>query len=124
MLNQRSLDRLKGVKQVLINIAIEASKNSPYEFQIPPFGGLRTAEEQHGLFLKGVSKLDGYNKKSYHQTGKAFDIYLMINGKASWDKAKLTKVARHIQEVSKVHKIILTWGGDWKKFIDMPHFQI
>ena len=123
-LNQRSLDRLKGVKQVLIDICIEASKDSPYEFQIPPFGGLRTAEEQHGLFLKKVSKCDGYNKKSYHQTGKAFDIFLMINGAASWDKQKLTVVARHIQAVALDHKLKLDWGGDWKSFKDMPHFQI
>lgn len=124
MLNQRSLDRLKGVKQVLIDILIEASKDSPYEFQIPPFGGLRTAEEQNGLFLKGASKMDGFKKKSYHQTGKAFDIFLMVEGKASWDKEKLTKVARHIQEVAKDNNINLTWGGDWTKFVDMPHFQI
>ncbi|MDJ0503744.1 MAG: M15 family metallopeptidase [Nostocales cyanobacterium LE14-WE12] len=124
-MNQRSLDRLKGVKQVLIDILIEASKDTPYPFEIPPFGGMRTAEDQHGLFLKKVSKCDGYNKISEHQKGTAFDIFLLINGTASWDKAKLTVVARHIQEVAKYSfKINLTWGGDWTKFVDMPHFQL
>lgn len=124
-LNQKSLDRLKGVKQVLIDILIEASKYSPYEFQIAPFGGLRTAEEQNGLFLKKASKCDGYKNISEHQKGTAFDIFLMINGAASWDKDKLTKVARHIQEVAEFDfKTKLTWGGDWTKFKDMPHFQL
>jgi peptidoglycan L-alanyl-D-glutamate endopeptidase CwlK len=123
-MNQRSLDRLKGVKQVLIDILIEASKDTPYPFEIPPFGGLRTAEDQHGLFLKKVSKCDGYNTKSEHQKGTAFDIFLLINGTASWDKEKLTKVARHIQEVAKDKNIKLTWGGDWTSFKDLPHFQL
>jgi hypothetical protein len=124
VLNQRSLDRLKGVKQVLIDILIEAAKDSPYEFQIPADGGLRTAEMQNALFFKKVSKCDGYIKLSEHQTVTAFDIFLLIDGKASWDKAKLTIVARHIQKVAKEkHNINLIWGGSWK-WKDMPHFEI
>lgn len=125
MLNQRSLDRLKGVKQCLIDILIEASKTSPYEFQIPPFGGIRTAEEQNGLFLKKVSKCDGYSKISEHQKGTAFDIFLMIEGKASWDKTKLAAVANHIKQVAKnKFNTSLTWGGSWSSFPDYPHFQL
>lgn len=124
-MNQRSLDRLKGVKQILVDILVEASKDSPYPFEIPPFGGLRTAEEQNGLFLKKVSKCDGYKNKSEHQKGSAFDIFLLIDGTASWDKVKLTKVARHIQQVADFEfGLKLTWGGDFKNFIDMPHFQL
>lgn len=125
MLNQRSLDRLKGIKQCLIDLLIEASKTSPYEFQIPADGGLRTAEQQNALFLKKVSKCDGYNTLSEHQKGTAFDIFLLIDGKASWDKTKLTETATHIKQVAKEKfKISLTWGGDWKNFKDLPHFQL
>ena len=125
MLNQRSLDRLKGVKQILIDILIEAAKDSPYEFQIPADGGIRTAQRQKELFDKKLSKCDGYKNKSYHQTGNAFDIFLLIEGRASWDKAALTKTARHIQSVAEFDfKTKLEWGGDFKRFIDMPHFQI
>ena len=124
-MNQRSLERLKGVKQILIDILIEASKNSPYNFEIPAFGGLRTAEDQNELFKKGVSKCDGFKNKSEHQKGTAFDIFLLIGGQASWDKDKLTKVARHIQEVAlDDFGVKLEWGGDWTKFVDMPHFQL
>lgn len=125
MLNQRSLDRLKGIKQCLIDLLIEASKTSPYEFQIPADGGLRTAEQQNALFLKKVSKCDGYNTLSEHQKGTAFDIFLLIDGKASWDKTKLTETATHIKKIAKdKFKISLTWGGDWKNFKDLPHFQL
>jgi hypothetical protein len=34
---------------------------------------LRTPEEQHVEFVAGNSKCDGYIKKSYHQSGNAFD---------------------------------------------------
>jgi hypothetical protein len=137
MLNQRSLDRLKGVKQCLIDILIEAAKDSPYEFQIPPFGGIRTAEEQNGLFVRGASTKDGYNKKSNHQLGMAADIYLNKEVKM-WDAVKLEKVARHIQEVAlDEFKIKVYWGGDWdndgltkaqgdkdEKFVDYPHLEL
>jgi hypothetical protein len=137
MLNQRSLDRLKGVKQALIDILIEASKDSPYEFQIPPFGGMRTAEDQYGLFLKKASTKDGYNKKSNHQLGMAADMYLPKEAKM-WDAEKLEKVARHIQKIAKdKFNTKVYWGGDWdndgltkaqgdkdERFIDYPHLEL
>lgn len=124
MLNQRSLDRLKGVKQALIDILIEASKDSPYEFQIPADGGLRTAEQQNALFFKKVSKCDGYNTISEHQKGTAFDIFLLIDGKASWDKAKLKATMQHIEKVAKTKNIKLNCGYSWTRFPDFPHAEI
>lgn len=124
-LSKRSYERLNGVNAILIAILTEAIKESPYDFGIPRSGGLRTAEEQYKLYLKGRSKLDGFKKKSYHQSGKAFDIFAYVDGAASWEKEHLTAIARHIQKVAKEDfNISLEWGGDWKTFVDMPHFQI
>lgn len=124
-LSKRSYERLNGVNAILIAILTEAIKESPYDFGIPRSGGLRTAEFQNELYKKGKSQLDGYNKKSYHQSGKAFDIFAYVDGKASWDRDQLTAIARHIQNVAKEQfDVELTWGGDWKNFVDMPHFQI
>jgi peptidoglycan LD-endopeptidase CwlK len=124
-LSKTSLDRLKGINPVLVEIVKEGIKNSPYDFGIPPFGGLRTAEEQNGLFIKKVSKCDGYKKKSYHQSGNAFDIFVLKDGKATWDKKYYPPVARHLQKIAKEKfNINLIWGGDWKTFVDMPHFEV
>jgi hypothetical protein len=41
---------------------------------------LRTAEAQNALFKKGLSKCDGYEIQSKHQTGKALDIYFIEDG--------------------------------------------
>ena len=124
-MNQRSLDRLKGVKQVLIDILVAAAKDSPYHYEIPEDGGLRTPERQNFLFKKGVSKCDGYNKKSEHQTGKAYDIFLMIDGKASWDKKALRETQYHIRKVAKEKfNTELNLGCDWVSYPDYPHGQL
>jgi len=124
-LSKRSYERLNGIDAILVAIVTEAIKESPFDFGIPRSGGKRTAAEQKELFDKGRSKADGYNKKSYHQSGKAFDIYAYVDGSASWEDEHLEPIARHIQEVARDQfDVELTWGGDWKSFKDMPHFQI
>lgn len=117
MLNQRSLDRLKGVKPIIIEILNKAHDSSPYPFEISPDGGKRSAERQNELFKKGASKRDGYIKIGKHQTGDAYDIYLNKEvGMAMWDKVKLTKVQHHIKEVAKDDfGVELSLGCDWKK---------
>jgi len=131
-LSNKSLKRLEGIKPVLIEILKEGIKNSPFDFGIPGDGGLRTAERQAELYAKGrtaegkiITWLDGHNKKSYHQTGKAFDIYAYVDGKASWNAKYYEPIARHLQDVA-IEKfgVQLVWGGDWRKFRDLPHFQI
>ena len=124
-LSKRSRERLNGINPILIQIVEEAIKESPYDFGIPSFGGLRTAEEQHYLFNKKVSKCDGYNKKSYHQSGNAFDIYAYVDGKASWKHEYYKPIAEHIMKIAKEQfDTELSWGGNWTSFVDLPHFQI
>jgi peptidoglycan L-alanyl-D-glutamate endopeptidase CwlK len=136
-LSNRSLDRLSGVKPVLIYILEEAIKTSPYDFGIPSMGGKRTPEDQNYLFKSGKSKCDGYNKKSNHQSGNAFDIFLYIDGKASWNRDKLQEVAHHLQTIAKdCFSTNLRWGADWDRdgirvdkdkdesFFDGAHFEI
>lgn len=124
-LSQTSFNRLKGIKPILIEIVTEAIQTSPIDFGIPADGGLRTAERQNELFKAGKSKMDGYKKIGNHQGGNAFDIYAFVDGKASWDRTHLTTIARHIQKVAKEKfNVDLVWGGDWTKFVDMPHFEL
>ena len=133
-LSKRSLERLEGIEDVLLYIIRLGITDSPHDFGIPQLGGLRTAEDQNKLYQQGrelpgsiVTNVDGYDKKSYHQTGKAFDIYIYDHEtkRASWDKKKLEEVARHLQTIAKDRfNLVLNWGGDWKSFKDYPHFQI
>jgi len=124
-LSSRSEARLYGIDPILIEIIKEGLKDSPFDFGIPREGGYRSAEDQHILYLKGASKCDGYKHKSYHQSGKAFDIYGYVEGKATWNVLILTEIARHLQKIAKdCFCVDLEWGGDWVSFSDKPHFQI
>ena len=130
-LSKRSKQRLEGIEPVLIEIIEDAITDSPIDFGIPQYGGLRTAEDQNKLYQQGrelpgsiITNVDGYDKKSYHQTGKAFDIYAYTDGRASWNIGHLSRIARHLQEVAKSYGIDLEWGGDFRSFKDYPHFQI
>lgn len=118
---------MKGVEPILIAILVDGIKDSPYDFGIPQHGGFRTESEQNMLFMKRpkVTNIDGIKRKSYHQTGRAFDIYAFVNGKPSWEHKYYDPIARHLQKVAKEkYNVNLEWGGDWMRFKDLPHFQI
>lgn len=104
---------------------------------------LRTYKEQQDLYNLGrtVVNPDGKSKskpkgnivtnaqawQSIHNYGLAFDIALIIDGKtASWDTVKdwdQDGVSDWIECVAVAKKHGWEWGGDWKTFKDMPHFQ-
>ena len=124
----RSLLRLQGVDEELYKLMKLALSRSPIDFGISEYGGLRTPEDQKNLFDKGLSKADGTIKKSYHQTGKAVDVFAFVNGKASWDEQHLALIAGVVLSCAKELGLNVTWGGTFgsKEFKgwDRPHFQI
>jgi peptidoglycan L-alanyl-D-glutamate endopeptidase CwlK len=123
-LSNNSIMNLSGVDDRLIDIADVAIKLSPIDFGIPSTGGLRTQQDQAKLFTDGVSKCDGVNNKSNHQSGKALDVYAYVDGKASWNKSHLTTIATAMLQASAQLGYELKWGGLWKSWQDYPHFEI
>jgi len=123
-LSDRSKERLNGVDERIHEIIELALTLTKVDFGIPSDGGLRSKERQKELFDQKVSKCDGYKNRSYHQTGKAFDIYAYVNGKASWGSDDITNVAAAILQAASVLGYKLEWGGLWINFVDMPHFQL
>ena len=142
-LSKRSLSRLEGVHPLLVVCIKKAIEHPacPYDFGIPPYGGLRTVEDQQELYAKGrtdfsthnrpVTYVDGIRKKSNHQAkedgyGHAFDIYIFDHEtkRASWNVEKLKAVADHLIRISSLNGIDLSWGGNWTRFKDYPHFEI
>ena len=122
-LGSRSRERLHGIDADLIEVVELALTISPIDFGVPEFGGLRTEQDQRALYTKGASKCDGITNKSYHQTGRDFDIYAYVDGKASWDELHLTTCAVAIMQAANTLGVALEWGGLWRGFKDMPHFQ-
>ena len=123
-LGQNSLNNRAGVDPRLIEISDLAIKISNIDFGIPSTGGLRTTEDQAKLFTAGVSKADGRTNKSYHQSGKALDLYAYVDGKASWNTIHLALAASAMLQASAQLGYKLKWGGLWKSWQDMPHFEL
>lgn len=122
--SQRSIERMQDVDQRLIDVATRALEISPIDFGIPQDGGLRTGDRQFELYAMGKSKADGYTKKSRHQDGGALDVYAYVDGKASWEKEHLAIVAAAMLQAAIELGVKIEWGGLWKSFQDMPHFQL
>ena len=123
-LGTNSINNLAGVDGRLIDIADLAIKLTNIDFGIPATGGLRTEEVQAKLFEDGFSKADGVSNKSYHQSGKALDVYAYVDGKASWDKLHLALIAAAMLQASAQLGHELKWGGLWKSWQDYPHFEL
>jgi len=119
-----SLERLNTCDARLIQVATKAIESCPIDFGIAE--GHRTLERQNQLFKEGKSQLDGINKKGNHNysPSRAFDIYAWVDGKASWDKSYLSFIAAWILKTADELNISIQWGGFWKSFVDMPHFEL
>lgn len=69
-----------------------------------------------GRTTKGKIVTNCKGKSSPHCWGYAFDFCINIKGKA-YDAELMKKVGKIGM------KLGLEWGGSWKSFVDMPHFQ-
>ncbi|WP_336786970.1 M15 family metallopeptidase [Paenibacillus sp. MMO-177] len=102
--------------------------------------GYRSKEYQDQLYAQGRTKLyDANGKKlsivtnakggsSMHNYGLAVDFALLLPSgtSASWDTTRDgdgDNVRDWAEVVNIGKKIGFEWGGDWKGFVDMPHFQ-
>lgn len=94
--------------------------------------GLRSFKEQDDFYAIGRTKsgkklTNAKGGQSIHNYGLAVDICLIIDGKtASWDTAKdwdNDKVADWYECVKIFAKYGWDWGGNWKNFKDLPHFE-
>lgn len=87
--------------------------------------GRRTIAEQNALYAKGRtapgSKVtNSKGGDSPHNYGLAIDFaFLDEKGRAVWpEKGPWAAVAAFGKALG------LTWGGDWKKFVDRPHLEL
>ena len=91
------------------------------KFIHPLTGYSRTAEEQNELYLKGVSKCDGYEKVSMHQLDRARDL-VIVDDKGN----PINDYGDHPQ-----YQVLGDfweslggrWGGNFSNFRDIFHFE-
>jgi peptidoglycan L-alanyl-D-glutamate endopeptidase CwlK len=123
-LGKNSIKNINGIDSRLVDIVELAITLTNIDFGIPSSGGLRTTQDQAALFTSGKSKCDGRTNKSYHQSGKAVDVYAYVDGSASWDHLHLTHIAAAMLQAAAELGYDLKWGGLWNSWQDLPHFEI
>lgn len=143
-LSQRSLNRLKGVNEDLVNVVKRAIELSELDFGVTE--GLRTVERQKQLIKDGKSQ----TMKSKHINGDAVDVVAYRNGEVTWDINEYITVAEAFSKAAKELDVDLVWGAAWtsrlnkcvsadaafeayiekrrqqgrKPFLDGPHFEL
>lgn len=90
--------------------------------------GVRTAEEQNRAYDTGASRLRYPQSKHNATPSMAVDIApypLDWNDTAAF-RALAAVVKRRWEEIPVPERmgLRLVWGGDWKRFVDMPHWEL
>ena len=124
----KSEQLLNTVQKELNILAHEVIKISPIDFSITE--GYRSRMKQKELYTDGKSRIDGENKLSKHQLGKAIDIVCCKEGYTEPLKDIYIVVGLFIA-VAKQLNIKIRVGALWNKtstkhndFVDAFHIEL
>lgn len=142
--SRNSEARIATVHPDLQRVVRRALTLTPIDFAVVQ--GLRTQDQQDRYYGKGRSaaqcKAAGVNpeyarpdeakvtwtRNSNHIGGRAVDIAPMVDGLIVWDdngkRGLWPKLAAAFKEAAKLEGVRITWGGDWQKTKDRPHFEL
>lgn len=82
--------------------------------------GYRTYAEQDILYAQRPKVTNAKGGESNHNFGLAIDVAEIKNGNIDW--AEQENVLPKIAPIGK--KWGFEWGGEWKSFVDKPHFEM
>lgn len=131
----KSAAKLIGLLPVVAaasNVLIERCYNRDVPIVITQ--GLRTYAEQDALYAQGRSTpgaivTNARGGYSNHNFGVAIDFALLLpDGRScSWDTKRdgdRDGVADWNEVVEEAKRLGFEWGGDWRTFTDLPHFEM
>jgi peptidoglycan L-alanyl-D-glutamate endopeptidase CwlK len=116
VIDARSERNLIGVHPDLVKVIRRAAKAGGFVVT----EGLRTKARQAQLVKAGASR----TMNSRHITGHAIDVAAVVNGEVRWDWPLYAAIAKIVKAAAKDLGVPITWGGDWPKFRDGPHFEL
>jgi peptidoglycan L-alanyl-D-glutamate endopeptidase CwlK len=117
-LSTKSLKRLEGVDKRLQDVVKLAITLTDVDFTV--IEGMRTLEKQKEYLAKGVTK----TLKSEHLVGRAVDLYPWVNNATSHEAEHYADLAKAMFAAATQLNVQIEWGGEWKSFIDKPHWQL
>lgn len=129
-----SVKKLKTCHPDIQKVLNEAIKH--YDFTV--LFGYRTPEEQFELFKQGrkfngsawvkvgptVTNLDGKTKLSEHNHSPSLAVDIAPFPIIWNDISRFKELSKVIKEAATKVGVDIEWGGDWKTFVDYPHYQI
>ena len=146
ILSKRSLDKLEGVDERLVQVVLTAINLTEVDFGV--IEGVRSIARQKELVNSGASQ----TMKSKHIEGKAIDLIAYVGTRISWELSLYDDIAEAMKESARENGLAVRWGGSWsvpdirfwngtmeramnsyidscrslgkKPFIDGPHFEI
>jgi peptidoglycan hydrolase-like protein with peptidoglycan-binding domain len=111
--------RLHPTLQAKLNQLNTLIANEGLPFQM--FEGMRSPQRQEQCKQNGASKLGAWAGR--HNYGLAADYVMRVNGSWSWNtKGDAGKKWQRLGQLGQ--SVGLTWGGSWKSFCDLPHFEL
>lgn len=145
-LSQRSIERLDGVDDRLVDVVCRAIEITTVDFGVTE--GLRTVETQRQYVATGKSQ----TMDSKHLTGHAVDLVAFVNGQVAWELNLYDNIADAMKQAAIEKNVAVRWGAAWnvpdirlwrgtmeeamvyyidtrrkvnkRPFIDGPHFEI
>jgi peptidoglycan L-alanyl-D-glutamate endopeptidase CwlK len=116
MLTPRCLARLQGVHADLVRVVQRARLQSDFVV----VEGLRTAARQQQLMAAGATR----TLNSRHLTGHAVDLAVRVGSEVRWDWPLYEALGAVMKRAAAEEEVAITWGGDWPRFRDGPHFEL
>jgi peptidoglycan L-alanyl-D-glutamate endopeptidase CwlK len=145
-LSSRSLSKLEGVNEDLVEVVKDAIHLTKVDFGVTY--GLRTLEEQKRLVAEGRSQ----TMKSKHLEGRAVDLVAYFGSDISWELNVYDDICDAMAEAARNQGVAVKWGAAWSEgdireyagtaeeamnayidlrrsqgrrpFIDAPHFEM
>lgn len=99
----------------LLDICSLVLKATELGFTVTSGEFLRTPEQQQIYVKTGRSK----TMNSNHLTKRAADLNFFLDGELTYDIDKLTPLGDYWKSLNPKND----WGGFWKSFKDVPHFE-
>jgi len=122
-LSSKSLSRMDGVHPDLITVIERAIELTPYDFGISE--GVRSVEEQRKNLEAGKSQtMDSKHLPQADGFGHAVDLFVLVEGKATWDHKYFRKVVQAVFTAAIELGVQIEAGALWRDFIDSPHIQL
>lgn len=127
---QTSLTRLATCHPVIQALMHRAIACAPPGMDWSIVCGTRSKAEQEAAFNSGASKVHYPKSKHNSLPSMAVDVAPFVRGKISWVVADYPPLAQHIKTTwaalteKERGGFTLSWGGDWKTFVDMPHWEL